>query len=53
MYKLKKGEKGIAISSDAPKDFKVIDLEKANQNELEFLFKRKHPFVIKLNKGGK
>ena len=41
MYKLSKGVSGICESTDQkdPK-FKVIDLKKATQEQLEFLFKR-------------
>ena len=47
MYKLVKGAKGIAFSTDAPEGFVEIDLEKATQKQLEFLYKRKYPLVIK------
>lgn len=46
-YELKKGAKGVCISPDAPDGLQEIDLEKASQEQLEFLYKRKVPYVIK------
>ena len=40
MYKLNKGAKGLCISKDAKDGFKEILLQKASQEQLEFLFER-------------
>lgn len=47
IFELIKGAKGTAISPDAPVGFKEFDLENATQAQLEFLFKRNYPYVIK------
>lgn len=48
MYKLNKKSKAIeAFTPDAKDEFKHIVFKSATQKQLEFLFKRKHPAVLK------
>lgn len=46
-YALVKGAKGICLSPDAKEGFREIDLEKASQEQLAFLYKRKVSLVVK------
>jgi len=47
-FKLIKGAVGVAFSPDAKEEGnREIDLKHATQSQLEFLFDRNHPYVIK------
>lgn len=50
MLKVKRGVAIETFSNDAPNEFKHIVLKHATQEQLEWLFKRKHPAVFKEKK---